>query len=105
METDREAYWRRKLRRLRIGAEPIEAQLDRQFRATVVLTAIPGVIGSMILAIFSAFGRPDVGLAVAGVLLLPVVVLAWLDYGVLRARASSYLRETTTRENTDAPPG
>jgi len=105
MDLDREAFWRRKLSRLRFGAEPIEEQMARQFRVTVALTAIPSGIGLMILAIFAAFGRPDVGAVVVGVLLGPVVALAWLDYAVLRARASTYLEEWAEHEKADVPPG
>ena len=105
MDPSREAYWRRKLRRLRFGAEPIAEQLARHFRATVGLTGVAGVIGMIFLAIFAAFGRPDVGGVVLGVLVAPVVVLAWLDHVILRARASSYLKERAAHKNTATPPG
>ena len=103
---DREAYWRRRLRRIRFDAEPIGEQLARQFRVTVALTAIPGGVGLMILAIFAAFGRVDVGSAVVGVLVLrPGVGLAWLDYAVLRARVLSYLQERAAHKNSETPSG
>ncbi len=102
---DRDAYWRRKLRRLRLGAEPVEVQVARYRRATIVLTAASAVVGLMFLAIFAAFERLDVGLAVAGVILVPVVALAWLDFAVLRSRASAYLAEQAAREPADGPPG
>ena len=101
----REAYWRRKLRRFRFGAEPIGEQLARQFRVTIALTAIPGGIGLMFLAIFGAFGRVDVGMVVVGVLVVPVVAFAWIDYAVSRARTSAYLEERAAREKTATPPG
>jgi hypothetical protein len=90
---EREAWWRMKLRRLRLGAEPIEEQVARLRRVTIALTVIPIGIGLMFLAIFAAFGRPDVGGVVFGVLIVPVVGLAWIDQAVLQARASAYLRE------------
>ena len=102
---DREAYWHRKLRRIRFGAEPISEQVARQFRVTVALTGVASGIGFLFLAIFAAFGRPDVGAVVVGVLVVPVVGLAWLDYLVERARVSAYLREWAAHNNADAPAG
>lgn len=96
-------YWRVKLGRLRLGVEPIDDQLARYHRATLLLTAIPAGIGLMFVALFSAFGRPDVGLVVAAVLFLPVVALAWLDYAVLRSRASGYLRDLREHESRRGP--
>ncbi len=46
-----------------------------------------------ILGIFAAFGRADVGMAVAGLLLLPVAAWAWMDFALLRHRAAAYARE------------
>ena len=57
MDSSREAYWRRKLWRIRFGAEPVSEQVARQFRVTVALTVIPCGIGLIFLAIFAAFGR------------------------------------------------
>ena len=48
----REARWRRRLRRLRFDAEPIEEQLARLRRVTIALTAVPTVIRMMFVAIF-----------------------------------------------------
>ena len=95
--SDREVYWRRKLHRLRFGAEPIEEQMARLFRVTTVLTAIVGGIGLMILAIFAAFEEPKIGSAVAGVLVVPIITLAWLDFALIRVRASAYLKERSAR--------
>ena len=78
--------WRRKLGRLRLGVEPIDEQLARYRRVTLALTVIPSLIGAMIVAIFTAFRRPDVGLIVATVLFLPVVVVAWIDFALLQRR-------------------
>lgn len=104
MDPLREAYWRRRLGRIRFGAEPIEEQVSRQFRVTLALSVVLCVIGLMILSIFWAFKRPDVGTAVVGVLVLPVIVLAWLELAVLRARVSSYLGEQAAHKTTNAPP-
>jgi hypothetical protein len=70
----RENQWRRKLGRLRLGVEPIEEQLSRYRRVTWVLTAVPAVIGLMFLILFTIFGRPDIGVIVDGIILLPIVI-------------------------------
>ena len=89
----RETYWRRKLGRLRLGVEPIEDQLARYRRVTWALTAVPSLVGAMILAIFTAFGRPDIGLKFVAIILLPIVLGAWWDYSRMSARARRYRRE------------
>jgi fatty acid desaturase len=101
----RQRYWRRKLGRLRLGVEPLEEQLDRYRRVTWMLTAVPLVIALMFLGLFGAFERPDVGLVVAAVLLLPIVILAWIDYGVLRLRLARYRREQAEFQRRQATPG
>ena len=53
----REAYWRRKLGRLRLGVEPIEEQLARYRRVTWALTAVPSVLAVMFLTLFWVFSR------------------------------------------------
>lgn len=101
----RQRYWRRKLGRLRLGAEPMEEQLARYRRVTWMLTAVPLVIGSIFLSLFTAFRRPDVGLILASVLLLPIVVIAWLDDALLRLRAAHYARERAEYERRQAGAG
>ncbi len=86
-------YWRRRLRRLRLEAEPLETQLARYRRVTWALTAIPLMIAVMFVALFSAFRRPDVGIGLALILLAPVVAVAWIDDRLLRRRARDYTRE------------
>ncbi len=103
LESD-EARWRRKLRRIHFGAEPIQEQLARHRRATLALSGVAMAVGLIFLAIFGAFGRPDVGGVVVGVLLAPVVALAWLDQAILHARASAYLRERAARPSNETPP-
>ena len=66
----------------------------------------------MFLTLFTVFGRPDIGLIFDAIILLPIVVVAWLDYALLASRARRYLAElrrissgkelsmtTQTREN------
>jgi len=89
----RERDWQRKLGRLRLGAEPLDEQLAKYRRVTWALTVVPLVIGLMFLALFSAFWRPDVGALIAAVLVLPIVVIAWRDFGRLKRQAADYLRE------------
>ncbi len=89
----REIQWRRKLGRLKLGVEPLEEQLARYRRVTWVLTAVPCFLGLIFLSLFTAFGRPDIGLIFDAVILLPIVVVAWLDHAVLARRARQYVAE------------
>src|SRR2546430_616305 len=90
---DRERYWRRKLGRIRLGAEPVDEQLAKYRRVTWMLTAVPLGLALVFVALFSAFRRPDVGAVVALVLFAPVVVVAWIDFGLLSRRVMRYSRE------------
>ncbi len=103
-ESDRLTYWRRRLAPLRVGAEPIEAQLGRRFLALVLITAVFTGVGLMILAIFSAFGRVDVGLKVAGLIAVAPTAWSWLDHVLLRRRVAAYLRERPGGETPTTPP-
>jgi hypothetical protein len=89
----RESRWRRKLGRLRLGVEPLEEQLARYRRVTWALTAVPSVLALMFLTLFGVFGRPDIGLIFDAIILLPIIVVAWLDYALLASRAKRYLAE------------
>jgi hypothetical protein len=80
-------------------------QVARNFRAMVALTGISVVVAMMFLAIFAAFGRADIGAILSGVLLGPVVVLAWLDFAILRFRAARHSPEKSDFETTDDPSG
>jgi len=90
---DREAWWRRKLGRLRLGVEPLEDQVARYRRVTWALTLVPLILAIMFLALFTAFGRPDIGLVLIAILLLPIVLVAWLDQAMLAHRARRYLAD------------
>jgi hypothetical protein len=87
------AYWRRRLGRVRLGAEPVEEQLARYRRVTWMLTAIPLALSLMFIGLFAAFQRPDVGAVLALVLFAPLVAVAWLDHVLLSRRVAAYLRE------------
>ena len=53
---------------------------------TVAVTLICAGIGVIYLVLFSAFGRPDVGAVVGGLMAVPIPVLAWRRYFRQRAR-------------------
>ncbi|MDX2035725.1 MAG: hypothetical protein SFX72_03655 [Isosphaeraceae bacterium] len=89
----REITWRRKLRRLRFNAEPLAEQVEKYRRATVVLTVVPALIAVFFVAIFAAFGRPDIGLIGVAVLFIPMLAWAWADFLTLRRRYRAYERE------------
>ncbi|MGO9466651.1 MAG: hypothetical protein ACLQIB_44515 [Isosphaeraceae bacterium] len=90
---EREAWWRRKLGRLRLGVEPLEEQVARYRRVTWALTVVPGILATMFVALFTAFGRPEIGLVLVAILLLPIVLSAWLNQASLAHRARRYLAE------------
>ena len=90
---DRERYWRRKLGRVRLGAEPVEEQLAKYRRVTWMLTAVALGLSMMFVGLFAAFGRPGVGMVIALILLMPVIVLAWMDFALLSRRVARYSRE------------
>ena len=96
----RQRYWSKKLGRIRLGVEPVQVQLDKYRRVTIGMTVFPFSVGLMFVALFSAFGRPDVGLILASVLFIPVVAIAWIDFAVLSSRVKRYLREVESFEST-----
>jgi hypothetical protein len=91
-----ERAWRKKLGRLRLGVEPLRDQLAKYRRATIGMTIVPTFLAIFITTLFTAFGRPAIGLIVSAILFLPVVVFAWLEFARLErlvARYESELRE------------
>ena len=94
--TDAEArhqHWQRRLRRIRLGAEPVEEQVERLRRVTWGVTVVAGLIGGMIVVLFSAFRAPMAGLALGGALAAPIIGLAWWTFAATRRVADAYLRE------------
>jgi hypothetical protein len=89
----RENDWRRKLGRLRLGVEPIDEQLAHYRRVAWALTVVPSVLGLMFFSLFTAFGRPDIGLILDAIILLPIVLGAWWDYAMMARRAGRYRQE------------
>ncbi len=90
---DCQRYWQQRLGRLRLGVEPLAEQLGRLWRVTWALTIIPGLMGLVMVGLFAAFGETRIGLILVGVLLAPIVALAWLDYGRLADAVADYERE------------
>jgi hypothetical protein len=95
----REQEWRGRLGRLRLGVEPIEEQLARHRRVTWALMAVPAIIAIMFLALFTAFGRPDIGAVVVAILFAPIIVFSWLGFKKLERRANAYLAELSRFES------
>ena len=93
----RQKYWQAKLGRIRLGAEPIEVQLERYRRVTWLLTAIPIGLATFITALFAAFRRPEIGMLLCLILFVPVVAIAWIDFFRLRAVGLRYLQEAKAR--------
>lgn len=95
---ERLRYWKRALGRIQLGVEPVEEQLEKYRRVTWVLTAVPAGLAIFFLSLFTAFRRPDIGAIVVLVLLVPMVVLAWLDFFRLERRVRRYLAELKEHE-------
>jgi hypothetical protein len=95
----REQEWRRKLGRLRLGVEPLDEQLARYRRVTWALTAVPAIIAVMFLALFTAFGRSDIGAVVVAILFGPIIAFSWLGFRKLERRANAYLAELARFES------
>lgn len=91
--TQDDLQWQRKLGRLRLHAEPLSVQLHRYRRVTWTLTILPGILGLVFLTLFSLFQAPLIGLALVGILFLPVVLGAWLEDLRLHRLVAAYERE------------
>jgi hypothetical protein len=96
---EREREWAERLGRLRLGVEPIEDQLARYRRVTWGLMIVPAIISVMFLALFSVFGRPDIGLLVILILFVPMIVFSWLGFKRLERKGRAYLAERARYEN------
>jgi hypothetical protein len=103
-DRDDRQCWQAKLGRLRLGAEPIEVQLERYRQATWVLTAIPTFLAIFIFTLFAAFRRPGIGSIVALILFVPVVSIAWIDFAILKGKAIRYWRAHPEDDGAEAIP-
>lgn len=95
--------WQRRLGRLRLGAEPLAEQLARLRRVTWALTFVPLGFAAIIVALFTGFGAPLIGLAVAGIVFGPVIALAWLDDLRRSAVVRAFERAHPERSETGGP--
>jgi hypothetical protein len=78
-----------------LDAEPLDEQLRRYRLATWGLTAVPSALGSIIFVLLTAFGAPAIGALVAGLLFLPIIAVAWLDYRRLERAVRDYEEEAS----------
>ncbi len=101
--SERELYWRRRLRRLRFGVEPLAVQVEKYRKVTVALSCVCAGIALMFLMIFAAFHRPDIGAIVDLILFAPVIGLAWIDYRTLAGRAAAYEAERKAKDQARVP--
>ncbi len=93
-----ERRWVSRLGRLRLGVEPVEEQLARHRRAAWLLALVPSGIALMVLSLFTAFGRPDIGLAVVLILFAPMIVSPLVGFARLQRRARAYLDDRAKYE-------
>ncbi|MDG3004167.1 hypothetical protein [Paludisphaera mucosa] len=93
----RRAEWQRRLGRLRLDAEPLDVQLARHRGVCWALTAVTTAIGAAFVALFAAFERPGVGLALAAAFWVPIVGLSWRDHARLARIARAYQDEEAGR--------
>lgn len=69
----------------------IKDQLERLRQLTIVLTVVPGIMATIILVLFTIFGRPDIGLLAVLLIFGPIIALAWYDYLRIARQAHLYL--------------
>ncbi len=93
-----QVLWQQRLGRIRLGVEPIDRQLARYRQATWVLTGITLGIGLILLSLFTGFGRIDLGLWIAGSLVIPILTLAWMGHSRLCRVVDAYHQAHPTHE-------
>ena len=93
LSAERVLYWQRRLGRVRLGVEPVEAQIERIRQMTWVILAVVTFLEVFFLSLFTAFKRPDIGLILISVSLVPIELVAWFDYVRLRNRVREYQAE------------
>ena len=81
MEPTCPTRWPRELRSLQFGDLPIEQQLVRRRGVVRAVTALLVALIVFILAIFTGFGRWDIGAGLGGVLFGVPLGWIWWDYG------------------------
>lgn len=83
--------WRVRLARLSPYTIDIEEQLEKLRQLTIVLTLVPGFMATIILVLFTIFGRPDIGLVVVLIIFGPIIGIAWRDYLRIKKEAHAFL--------------
>jgi hypothetical protein len=104
MTPERRREWSSKLGRFLMNPESLEVQLAASKRVVAAMTGVVAVIASIIVAIFTAFGRVDIGLVVVGFILLPIVASAWMGQLRRSRNVAAYLRELGQERATTASP-
>jgi hypothetical protein len=74
-------------------------RLARSRRAAWAGTVVIGILAAVFFSLFAAFRRPLIGLAVDGLLLLPIALIVWIDHAATahRARRTSMTDNPSTR--------
>ena len=94
---ERQAYWSRRLGRIRLGAEPLNDQLARLRLVTIVASLVILFIGLFMFMLFLVFGRADIGAIVAAVAIVPLAGLAWYEDWKMHHRVRQYEEELRHR--------
>lgn len=90
---ERRRYWETRLMPIRLDAEPVMVQLEKRRSVVIVLSAVTSGVVSILLVLFAAFGRPDIGAGLALSFAVPIVSIAWLDFLSLQRRVRIYINE------------
>ncbi len=93
LSPERVQYWSSRLGRIRLGVEPVEMQLEHLRKITWLILALITFLEVFFLSLFTAFRRPDIGLVLISISLVPIELMAWLDYVRLRNRVREYRAE------------
>ena len=92
--------WRRRLGRIRLGAAPVEQQLEKYRRSTIALMIVLACIGTFLFVLFVCFRRPDIGLGVAAAVAVPAGLLSLLEYRKLARRSHGITSGQTQEKKT-----
>lgn len=104
MKSTRPDDWARRLRPLHLGEPPVADQFIRRRGVTWVATMILVGIGGFVLAIFTGFGRWDLGLALSGGFVGPLLGWIWWDQLRLSGAVRAYLEVDPSLNPGDEPP-
>jgi len=85
------------------AAETLDEQLARRRAACWALTGVTTAIAAGFFALFAAFDRPDLGVALAAMLWLPIVVFAWRDHARVVRTVQAHRDAAAARGSYRAP--